>query len=282
MGDVRHRTIAYGDPPRFKAVRHAVRSRFAEYPSVYLPFARRRYPGPSPKVIGPDTELVIDGYTRSACTFAVYAFQLAQPAPVRLAHHLHAPAQLIEAARRRIPAIVVIRDPEGALLSQVIREPHVSIAGALRAYERFYARLLPLARSFVVGEFEEVTHDFGSVIERLNERSGTHFAPFDPTEENVRRCFELIRERPTTDPAWRALVLGFESGTVTLDELRAGRPQTREETTAAQDTWIPSQDRNEVKASLRERWNAPELALLRDRASATYHRFLRLAGGAKS
>ena len=85
--------------PGVRRVRHAVRTRMSEHPAVYLRFARRKYPGPSPEVIGADTELVIEGYTRSASTFAVYALQLAQERPVRLAHHLHAPAQLIEAAR---------------------------------------------------------------------------------------------------------------------------------------------------------------------------------------
>jgi hypothetical protein len=278
-GGTRDRLVAYGDPPKLKAFRHVARSRFAEYPSIYLPFARRRYPGPSPKVIGSETELVIDGYTRSACTFAVYAFQLAQPKPVRLAHHLHAPAQLIEAARRRVPAIVVIREPEGALLSQVIREPHVSIAGALTAYERFYARLLPYARSLVAGEFDEVTHDFGSVIRRVNDRFGTDFTAFDPSEENVRRCFELIRERPTPDPVWRNIVLGFESGTVTLAELLARRPDDRPDVPGDQETWIPSAERNEAKSALRERWHAPEFASLRARANSTYHEFLRQTHG---
>src|SRR4051794_17485470 len=66
--------------------RHLVRTSLSEHPRAYLPLARRRYPGPSPEVIGPETELIIDGYTRCATTFAVYALQLAQPDPVRLAH----------------------------------------------------------------------------------------------------------------------------------------------------------------------------------------------------
>ena len=78
---------------------------------------------PAREVIGPQTELVIDGYTRSASTFAVYAFQLCQDEPVRLAHHRHAPAQLIAAARRSIPALLLIREPQGAILSQLIQEP---------------------------------------------------------------------------------------------------------------------------------------------------------------
>jgi hypothetical protein len=146
-----------------RRARHRLRTRVSELPGLYLPFARHKYPGPSPEVISSATEFVIDGYTRSASTFAVYALQLAQPTPVRLAHHLHAPAQLVEAARAGVPALAVIREPQGAILSQLIREPDVALRDALVAYARFYERLLPYRDRFVVADFEEVTKDFGAV-----------------------------------------------------------------------------------------------------------------------
>ena len=59
---------------------------------------------------------MIDGYTPCGATFAVYAFQMAQPRPVRTAHHLHAPAQLVAAARADIPTLVLIREPAGVVL----------------------------------------------------------------------------------------------------------------------------------------------------------------------
>ena len=62
--------------------------------------------------------------------------------------------------RTLIPALVVIRKPEGAILSQVIREPDVALRDALVAYRKFYSTLLPYRSSFVVGEFNQVTRDF--------------------------------------------------------------------------------------------------------------------------
>ncbi len=202
-----------------RRARHRLRTRFCEIPALYLPFARRKYPGPSPEVISSETQFVIDGYTRSASTFAVYALQLAQSTPIRLAHHLHAPAQLIEAARNKVPALAVIREPQGAVLSQLIREPDVALRDAIVAYARFYECLLPYRDHFVVADFEEVTKDFGAVIRRVNERFGTAFAEFEPSEPNVRRCFELIKLRSTLSP----ILLGFESGSVTADELQKSR-----------------------------------------------------------
>jgi hypothetical protein len=254
-----------------RRARHRLRARVSEHPVLYLPFARHKYPGPSPEVISSQTQLVIDGYTRSATTFAVYAFQLAQDRPVRLAHHLHAPAQLIAAARSGIPALVIIREPRGAILSQVLREPGVTLPGALVSYRRFYASLIPHLDSFVIGEFEQVTHDFGTVTRRLNQRFGTSFAEFLHTEASEHECFELIKHRGTLSP----VLLGFESGVVSQEEMRCGlQALERQENRAdGKEAWIPSQDRARSKAALRASWDHPNLASLRYRAEAVYQEF---------
>lgn len=268
----------------FRRIRHRLRTHATEHRAMYLAFARHKYPGPSPQVISPRTELVIDGYTRCASTFAVYALQLAQPRPVRIAHHLHAPAQLIEAARLRVPALALIREPKGAILSQLIREPGVALPDALVAYSRFYTCLMPYRDALVVGEFEQVTADFGAVVRRLNARFGTRFTEFENTEANMRECMELIKLRGTHS----ATVLGFESGEVTRDELQRdlqvpARDQLRRELhtmaysgkrSEPKDAWIPSQDRDRAKSVLHEQWAGMAVARLRERAEAVYRAFL--------
>ncbi len=251
-----------------RRARHRLRTHVSQHPVLYLPFARHKYPGPSPEVISSQTQLVIDGYTRSATTFAVYAFQLAQDMPVRLAHHLHAPAQLIAAARSGIPALLLIREPQGAILSQVIREPGVTLSGALVSYRRFYASLAPYLDSFVIGEFEQVTHDFGAVIRRLNQRFGTSFAEFMQTEASERECFELIKHRGTLSPT----LLGFESGVVSRAEMHSGLQalECQQNRADGKEAWIPSAERGRTKAALSERWAHPDLARLRSRAEAVY------------
>jgi hypothetical protein len=228
--------------------RAVVRTHFSEHPSVYLPFARRKYPGPSPEVIGPESELVIDGFTRSATTYAVYALQLAQQRPIRLAHHLHAPAQLIAAARMQVPALALIREPEGAILSLVVREPWVDMRDATAAYTRFYRALMPYRDCFVVGEFRDVTGGF------------------------ARQRVELMRLRPTLWPT----LLGFESGTVTLAELEREREQAGDPQQAAtdEDLWVPSAARDSSKAALRSRWESAPLRRLRARAESAYRDFV--------
>ena len=254
--------------------RHLARTWLSERPALYLPLARRRYPGPSPEVLGPDTELVIDGYTRAASTHVVYAFQLAQPAPVRLAHHLHAPAQLIAAARRGLPTLVPVREPDATALSQAAQEPHVTVGNALLAYARFHERLLPYRDSFVVADFEEVTRDARPAVQRLNERFGTAFAlPAPPDEQPL--LDELVRLRPTHWPT----LLAFESGLVSKEALLAALrdPAARPEPPADPDVWRPSAGRQMVKQALRTELTRPQLAGVRRRAREAYEAVV--AGG---
>ncbi len=161
----------------------------------YLWLAARKYRGGEERVVGPDTQLVIDGFQRSGNTFAVSAFQFAQPRPVRVAHHLHAASQIVAAARRGTPTLLLVRDPEGAVLSHLVRKPGVTAMDALRNYVGFHRRVLPYRDRVVVADFREVTSDFGSVIDRVNARFGTSFERFEHTPQNVERCFRRIEER---------------------------------------------------------------------------------------
>lgn len=257
-----------------RRVRHRARTYLSESPTLYLPIARRRHPGPSPQVVDATTELVIDGYTRCASTFVVYAFQLAQERPVRLAHHLHAGAQIVDAVRRGLPVLTVVREPRGAVLSQLVREPHVDLRDAMLAYARFYEQLMPHRDAMVVGEFAQVTRDLAPVVRRLNARFGTSFAEPCLDEQLRRECDALVRARPTLSP----VLLGFESGLVSRAEVRA---LTRDGVPAgghggasapAGELWVPSPERDREKAALAAAWDqaAPRL---RRRAQEAYAAF---------
>jgi len=265
-----------GSPPpltRARAVaRHVIRRRISAYPSIYLPLARRRH---AQAVLGDDTELVIDGFTRSAGTFAVVAFQLAQNGHVRVAHHLHAAAHLKAAAARAIPAIVPIRPPEATVLSAIIREPLVPVRQWLRSYTLFYAEILPLRGSQVVATFEQVTTDFGGVIARLNERFGTDYREFHHGDEEVERCLALIEER-SRRPPWEHLLGLFLSGRMSADEYQEATARFRSDPgvklppVPENRVQRPSAERRAHRDSLAPRYHARELAGLRAEADRLY------------
>ncbi|HKC29977.1 MAG TPA: hypothetical protein VKB75_18325 [Jatrophihabitans sp.] len=257
--------------PGLRRVRHRIRTRVSEHPELYLPFARHKYGGLSPRVVDDTTEMVVDGYTRSASTFAVYALQLAQDQPVRLAHHLHAPAQLIEAARRGLPTLLVIREPRGAILSQLIREPGVDMRDAVAAYVRFHRSLRPYRDSMLVGEFEAVTRHFDVVIRRLNARFGLSLHEFVHTPEAVAECMMMIEQRGSLSPQ----LLGFESGMVSRQvALSAARALADAHTEGElHEAWVPSDSREAAKQRLAEHWTSRRLDGLRAQAYGLYLEF---------
>ncbi len=173
-------------------LRYEIRTWLGLYPNLFFPamrlFAKK---GSRDRLLASDTQIVIEGYPRSANTFALVAFEFAQAHPVRMAHHLHAPAQIIRAVQRHIPALVLIRDPEDALISMFAYSSFPA-KPLLEAYYWFYKGVLPYSHGFVSATFEEVTTDYGRVIRTVNERFGLNFGIFEHTKENVAKCFEII------------------------------------------------------------------------------------------
>jgi hypothetical protein len=133
------------------------------------------------------------------------------------------------------------------VLSYVVRWPELTIGQALRGYARFYRPLLPYRDAFVVGLFEEVTSDLESVIHRVNERFGTGFVPFEPTEANQR----AVREEMDR---WDANTYR-RGGPV---ELGRGRP---------------TEEKESRKTELLDRYRSSSLSRLRERAEHLYRAF---------
>jgi hypothetical protein len=227
-----------------RKVRHEVLSIIRQYPRIFLPSAPRRWGPSGADWVRPDTDIVIEGFERSGNTFAVIAFSRSQPRPVRIAHHFHAAAQVIQAARIGIPALVLLRHPEDAILSFLVHYPGLSASQGARTYLRFYAPILPYKDSFVLAKFDTVTANFGSVIECVNKRYGTQFAQFEHTEENVRQSFELIEE---------------------MNRVKVGMRSPLEASVAR-----PSFEREQMKAAIRARFHDSVPTRLRSKVYAIY------------
>jgi len=227
--------------------RHALRSLIDTHPRIYLLLCQAR-PKTRQITVSKDTEIVIEGFPRSANTFAVAAFTFAQGRPVKIARHLHAPAQVIAAVRRGIPCIVLIRNPRDAVLSLLVRAPRVSAEQALKDYIRFYRSIAPYRDKFVVGRFEEVTTDFGELIRRVNARFGTNFKPFEYTEESLQKVFQIVEE---------------------MDKQDTGLSEVKEETVAR-----PSAYREKLKKMAEAKLDTPKARKLLLEAEEVYRMFI--------
>ena len=159
---------------------------------LYLPYIiwdRRKFKSlgqnPQERIVENDTELVIDGFQGSANSFAANVFQKSQSRYVRIAHHLHSPAQIIEAARKNIPILLVIREPEKAILSLTSRWSYISVSQGLKGYISFYSKLEPYLTRCVVSTFEQTTKDYDRVIEKVNQKFGTKFDVVDMKQADL-------------------------------------------------------------------------------------------------
>ena len=230
--------------------RFALRRALIRVPTIYFKLdqvrASRRPPYTSTvEPVREDTEVLITGLPRTANSFAVRAFEMAQGRPVRIAHHAYPSPQIVGAARMSIPSMLLIRHPDEVALSRVASHPPITLRQALIDFLQCYESALPWREHFVVGDFKVVTSDFGSLIARLNSKFGTSFVEFDHTEENVKRCFDEID----------------------------GRYQAMNETTQKRFGEVvarPSSERDRVKEALSKDLGSEVLKPLRQRAAAVY------------
>lgn len=143
-----------------------------------------------------DTRLVIDGFPRSANSYAHAAFLQANGTEFPLCSHRHSHQSIRSGVRRDLPAIVLIRAPGPAVGSTLQHTPDTRPAEVLDLYRTFYEGVLPVLDDVLVATFEEATSDFGDVIRRCNAKFGTDFVPYVKTDEAEAAVARMI-ERTT-------------------------------------------------------------------------------------
>jgi hypothetical protein len=168
------------------------RVRLSDRP-IFLPIVLRLTPRGTSRKITDRTQLVIEGFPRSSNTFAAAAMLEASQDRVVLASHVHTPSQVIEAARRRVPTLLVVREPRATVRSLIMAAPHVRVSAAITEWTHHHEVLWALRESYVVATFEQVTTDFGAVTRRLNRRFGIDLPIFEHTPEALASVDQRIK-----------------------------------------------------------------------------------------
>lgn len=143
-----------------------------------------------------DTRIVIEGFPRSANSFAYHAFLYAQEEgwDGHIAHHVHVPSQFKVAARYDVPVLILIRNPVDTAVSLRVRHTHLSSKGVLRGYIRYYSSLQDHIEKFVFGSFCTATSSFGKLIENINKKYGKSFGIFDHNKENESSVIKTVKQ----------------------------------------------------------------------------------------
>lgn len=145
------------------------------------------------------TELVIDGFQGSANSFATYAFKAAQTDSVELTHHLHSPAQIIDAVSKDIPVLLTIREPENTVISLTRRWPHLSVEQGLKGYIKFYKKLKPYKEQMIVSTFESTTQQLDEIIKLINQKFHRSFSPVDVSQASQERLLRKQKSKQSKE-----------------------------------------------------------------------------------
>ena len=184
-------------------LRKELRCFLAQYPSLFLSQRKKLYGFiDQERMIDSQTEIVIEGFPGSANSFSVLAFKMSQNRSVNIAHHMHDPSQIIAAIKIGIPVIVLIRVPEDAILSYIVRfssftdeqEIIKSLDHQLKKYIDFYQKILVYKNHFIIADFKTLTTSYETIIQRVNNKYNTNFNLFYCNEHNTKQVFEQMNQ----------------------------------------------------------------------------------------
>lgn len=156
---------------------------------------------PKNHVCNQNTRLVIEGYPRSGNSFTADMLAVCGGNRLRIdemAHHTHEIENLLLADAFGVPKMILIREPEDAILSFTIFSER-PVAECTARYVKFYERAKDLLTNAIIVHFRDTTTDFRSVVSRLN--SLGNFGIPEDQDFSVRHqeALALVRSRASDD-----------------------------------------------------------------------------------
>lgn len=237
-----------------------VRRLMFHYPALY--YFRYQLRGRGNKLVTTkDKDIVIEGVPRTANTFMTESFSYIQKKPLKMAHHMHVPGQLIRAAQWGLPAVLLIRQPMDTVLSHFIAHKDrtdYTLKACLHYYIDFHRPLMSLRNKFVVAEFQDVVDNPDKIIALVNQKFKVNFDnyttehPFE--KETINQRIDMMYKHWGTDKglSW------FGNGVI--DEKKVSRP---------------SEHRNKLKQEYLQILKAREYGDLVGKAQEVYEYFLK-------
>lgn len=140
-------------------------------------------------LVNQHTEICIEAFPRSGNNYFCSVFRRRNP-QVQTANHAHLARQLKMAAKRNLPAVVLIRKPQEAITSLLVMDDSLLLDVAIWRYLRFYRALRPFRDQLLVAKFEDVIQRPHQIINQINLKWQTAFHAREVTPEEA----ILIRE----------------------------------------------------------------------------------------
>lgn len=205
-----------------KSVRD-IRRVISRYPTLFFPVSQLTG---NTRLVDDDTDLVVEGYPRSANSFTEAAFLHSQrELDITLATHSHAAAQVIRAVDKSIPAVVLIRHPDQAIASMMAISADGDAAQHFRDYVAFYRPLAHLRAAFVTVEFSQALSRFDDVVRAVNSKYGANLA-VPVLDEHFDKGVERERDRVSQKRVGQVPTYSAGAGETYLQERRDRQNRT--------------------------------------------------------
>lgn len=140
-----------------------------------------------------ETELVIEGFPRSANTYALHTFlHIQSPRRPKVAHHIHTVAHVKAALKLNKPVLLLVRDPKGSVASLKMRRRNVPVDILLMRYVIFHRGLERYLENVIVARFDRFIESPDMYISKINEKFMTEFSSYKLDNEDREAIGESI------------------------------------------------------------------------------------------
>ncbi|MDA7917080.1 hypothetical protein N9B13_00990 [Akkermansiaceae bacterium] len=93
-----------------------------------------------------------------------------QSSDLQMPHHLHSAAHIKEGVKRKLPVIVIVRNPKDAVLAYGAYDKNVPLKEGLLDWISFYEQVLALPRNlYGLARFEKFIRDGNEVVNDVNQ-----------------------------------------------------------------------------------------------------------------
>ena len=136
------------------------------------------------------TQLICDSYPRSGNSYLEAAIKYFSTREINISHHAHAPAVIIYAIKKRIPCVLLIREPKDAIASYFLLNQKIPLLFCALDYLFYYLPLIPHRKSLVILKTSEIDKYLPSILLSF---SNIYNLPFksSPISEQVKKNISM-------------------------------------------------------------------------------------------
>ncbi|WP_024787497.1 MULTISPECIES: hypothetical protein [unclassified Lebetimonas] len=141
-------------------------------------------------LINKNSDILIEGFPRSGNTFAV-ALLKSLNKDIKIARHRHEVGHVLKALKLDKPIVILIRNPQDAVISFFLRE-NVSIKIGFEYYIHFYTNILKICKSsnLVLFNFDILIKEPKKFISIINEKYNFNLCL--PDENIIKKAKDLV------------------------------------------------------------------------------------------